>query len=57
MTGLKPQIVVTVVPNDLAQRYQGIKKLCCLELAIPAQVLNAKTLKKANILMSIVTKV
>lgn len=36
-----PQLIMIVVPNDQADRYQAIKKKCCIERAIPTQVINA----------------
>jgi len=50
------KIVVCLVPNDRKDRYDAIKKHCCIEQPIPSQVLVTKNLnpKKA---MSVVTKV
>ena len=50
------KIVICLVPNDRKDRYDAIKKHCCIEQPIPSQVLVTKNLqpKKA---MSVVTKV
>lgn len=28
----KAQMVVTIVPNDLKERYDAIKKICCVDI-------------------------
>lgn len=50
------KIVVCLVPNQKKDRYDAIKKHCCIDQPIPSQVLMTKNLnpKKA---MSVVTKV
>ena len=50
------KIVICLVPNDRKDRYDAIKKHCCIEQPIQSQVLVTKNLnpKKA---MSVVTKV
>jgi len=51
-----PKIVVCLVPNNKKDRYDAIKKHCCIDQPLPSQVLVTKNLnpKKA---MSVVTKV
>ncbi|XP_063708012.1 protein piwi-like [Culicoides brevitarsis] len=51
-----PQLILIVVPNNQAHRYQLIKKKCCIDRAIPTQVVVAKTISRQNV-MSIATKV
>uniref|UniRef100_A0A182MXI4 Aubergine n=1 Tax=Anopheles dirus TaxID=7168 RepID=A0A182MXI4_9DIPT len=56
-----PQLVMCVVRNDRAERYSAIKKKCCVDRAIPCQVLKERTItpKNGNLrtLLSISTKV
>lgn len=56
-----PQLIMCLVPNDRADRYGSIKKKCCVDRAIPTQVLKARTITpkggNVNSLMSVATKV
>lgn len=52
-----PQIVVTIVPTNRKDRYDAIKKLCCLEKPVPSQVIVSRTLSKKQMLMSVCTKI
>uniref|UniRef100_A0A182KF12 Uncharacterized protein n=1 Tax=Anopheles christyi TaxID=43041 RepID=A0A182KF12_9DIPT len=56
-----PQLVMCIVPNDRADRYKAIKKKCCVDRALPCQVIKARTItpKNQNLrsLLSIATKV
>lgn len=56
-----PQLILVVVPNNNASRYDAIKKKCCVDRAIPTQVVVQKTItpKGGNprSLMSVATKV
>lgn len=56
-----PQLIMCVVPNNRSDRYSAIKKKCCVERAIPSQVMLAKTItpKGGNSrgLLSVATKV
>ncbi|XP_032223626.2 piwi-like protein 1 [Nematostella vectensis] len=52
-----PQIVVTIVPSNRKDRYDSIKKLCCLEKGVPSQVVVSRTLSKKQMLMSVCTKI
>lgn len=38
------QIIVLICPTSRDDRYAAIKKVCCAELPIPSQVINARTL-------------
>lgn len=55
------QMVMCIVPNDRADRYSAIKRKCCVERALPCQVMKARTItpKNGNVrtLMSVATKV
>lgn len=51
------QIVVCIVPNNRKDRYDAIKKLCCVERPVPSQVVVSRTLSKKNMLMSVCTKI
>ncbi|XP_053677649.1 protein aubergine-like [Anopheles nili] len=56
-----PQMIMCIVPNDRAERYSAIKKKCCIDRAIPCQVIKARTITPKNgavrTLMTIATKV
>ncbi|XP_035779822.1 protein aubergine-like [Anopheles albimanus] len=56
-----PQMIMCVVSNNKSDRYTAIKKKCCVDRAIPTQVMVQKTItpKTGNIrtLMSVATKV
>lgn len=56
-----PQLIMCLVTNDKQDRYAAIKKKCCVERAIPTQVLKTRTItpKGGNVrtLMSVATKV
>lgn len=56
-----PQLILVVVPNNNSSRYAAIKKKCCVDRAIPTQVMVLKTITPKNgnprSLMSVGTKV
>ncbi|XP_001663870.2 protein aubergine [Aedes aegypti] len=56
-----PQLIMCVVTNQKADRYTAIKKKCCVDRAVPTQVICQKTItpKGGNVrtLMSVATKV
>lgn len=56
-----PQLIMVVVSNNNANRYAAIKKKCCVDRAIPTQVMVQRTItpKGGNVrsLMSVATKV
>ncbi|XP_052901674.1 protein aubergine-like [Anopheles moucheti] len=55
------QMIMCVVPNDRADRYASIKRICCVERAVACQVIKSRTItpKNGNVrtLMSVATKV
>lgn len=51
------QMIVCIVPNNKKDRYDAIKKLCCVDLGIPSQVVVSRTLAKKQMLMSVATKI
>ena len=52
------RIILAVVPNDNKQRYDAIKKTCCLESpAVPSQVVQLNTIRRDNILRSVCQKI
>ncbi|KAH9525714.1 Piwi-like protein 1 [Bulinus truncatus] len=53
----KIQMVVCVVPNQKKDRYDAIKKCCCIDNPVPSQVVVTKTLQKKQGLMSVATKI
>ncbi len=48
---------MTVVPAIKADRYAGIKKLCCIEKPVASQVIVAKTISNEKRLSSVAQKV
>jgi len=53
----KVQMVVCIVPNNRKDRYDAIKKLCCVEKPVPSQVVVSRTISKPQMLMSVCTKI
>ncbi|GJQ76571.1 aub [Trypoxylus dichotomus] len=51
-----PSLILCVVSNNKADRYSAIKKKCCVDKAIPSQVVVGKSLESRDS-MSIATKV
>lgn len=51
------QIVVTICPTSRDDRYAAIKKICCAEMPIPSQVINARTLSNDAKNRAIVQKI
>ncbi|KAG8223661.1 hypothetical protein J437_LFUL001768 [Ladona fulva] len=52
-----PSLVMAVVPNNRADRYNAIKKKCCVDRAVPTQVVTQRSITNPKGLMSIATKV
>ncbi|XP_072043848.1 piwi-like protein 1 [Amphiura filiformis] len=57
--GVQPttQMVVCILPTNRKDRYDAIKKCCCLEHPVPSQVILGRTLSKKPTLMSVATKI
>lgn len=53
---MSPQLIMCIVPNNRSDRYAAIKKKCCVDRAVPTQVVLAKNLNSKGI-MSIATKI
>nr|AIY62327.1 piwi [Fimbriaphyllia ancora] len=51
------QMVVTILTTNRKDRYDAIKKLCCLEMPVPSQVIVGRTISKKQMLMSVCTKI
>ncbi|KAM7364395.1 argonaute 3 [Cochliomyia hominivorax] len=51
------QIVVCISPTARDDRYSAIKKICCVEMPIPSQVINARTLSNEAKNRSIIQKI
>lgn len=51
------QMVVTVVANNKKDRYDAIKKTCCIDNPVPSQVVMQKTISRQQGLMSVATKI
>lgn len=51
------QIVVIICPTSRDDRYAAIKKVCCTEIPVPSQVINARTLSNDAKNRSIVQKI
>lgn len=51
------QMVFCLLPSNRKDRYDGIKRLCCVERPVPTQVALSRTLSKPQRVMSIATKI
>ncbi|XP_029162775.1 piwi-like protein Ago3 [Nylanderia fulva] len=51
------QLVVIVFSTNRTDRYSAVKKLCCVQQAIPSQVIISKTINKPNKLKSVTEKI
>ncbi|XP_014665207.1 PREDICTED: protein argonaute-3-like, partial [Priapulus caudatus] len=51
------QMVVLICPTSRDDRYAAIKKLCCRDMPVPSQVINAKTISMQNKLRSVAQKI
>lgn len=51
------QIVVIICPTSRDDRYAAIKRICCSEIPVPSQVVNARTLSNEAKNRSIVQKI
>ncbi|XP_055936429.1 piwi-like protein Ago3 [Argiope bruennichi] len=51
------QIVVAIFPTPRDDRYSAVKKLCCIEMPVPSQVINLRTISDARKLRSVVQKI
>ncbi|KAF6198266.1 hypothetical protein GE061_008013 [Apolygus lucorum] len=51
-----PQLIMCIVPNNRSDRYSAIKKKCCVDRAVPTQVVVQKNLNSKGV-MSIATKI
>ncbi|WAR02492.1 PIWL1-like protein [Mya arenaria] len=51
------QMVLIITPTNKKDRYDAIKKLCCVDHPVPSQVVVARTLNKKQMMMSVATKV
>ncbi|XP_012234676.1 piwi-like protein Ago3 [Linepithema humile] len=51
------ELIVIVFPTNRTDRYSAIKKLCCVQKAIPSQVIISKTIAKAPKLKSVTEKI
>lgn len=51
------QIIVCMLPSNRKDRYDAIKKICCVDLGIPSQVVLSKTVSNPKRAMSVATKI
>ncbi|XP_067134684.1 piwi-like protein Ago3 isoform X2 [Centruroides vittatus] len=51
------QIVVVIFPTARDDRYSAIKKLCCVEMPVPSQVINSRTISDHKKLRSVAQKI
>ncbi|KAG5326523.1 AGO3 protein, partial [Acromyrmex heyeri] len=51
------ELLVIVFPTNRTDRYSAIKKLCCVQKAIPSQVIISKTISKPTKLRSVTEKI
>ncbi|XP_064631456.1 piwi-like protein 1 [Lineus longissimus] len=50
-------IIVCIVPSNQTDRYDAIKKICCIHHPVNSQVIVSRTLSKPQQLMSVCTKI
>lgn len=53
----KVQLVVFLFPSQRGDRYNSIKRLCCIENPVPSQVINARTISDQRKLRSVTQKI
>lgn len=55
----RTQMIVCIVPNTNKDIYDAIKRTCCLDFAIPSQVITSNNLKEQNMskTKSVITKI
>ncbi|XP_071808284.1 piwi-like protein 1 [Asterias amurensis] len=51
------QLVVVIFPTSRDDRYNAVKKLCCVEKAIPSQVIISRTISQQQKLRSVTQKI
>jgi aubergine-like protein len=51
------QLILCVLPSNRKDRYDAIKKFCCVDSPVPSQVVLSRTLAKKQGMMSVATKV
>lgn len=51
------QMAVFILSSNRKDRYDAIKKQCCLDLAVPSQCLLVKNIKDAKKAMAVITKI
>ncbi|GFS54318.1 piwi-like protein 2 [Nephila pilipes] len=51
------QIIVAIFPTPRDDRYSAFKKLCCVEMPVPSQAINLRTISDARKLKSVVQKI
>jgi len=51
------QLVLAVFPQMKTDRYSAVKRLCCLEMPIPSQVVNLKTISNPKRLSAVCQKI
>ncbi|XP_048752927.1 piwi-like protein 1 isoform X2 [Ostrea edulis] len=51
------QLAVIVLPTNRKDRYDAIKKFCCVDHPVPSQCVVQRTLSKKQMLMSVATKI
>ncbi|XP_061163361.1 piwi-like protein 1 isoform X1 [Saccostrea echinata] len=51
------QLALTILPTNRKDRYDAIKKFCCVDHPVPSQCVVQRTLSKKQMLMSVATKI
>lgn len=52
-----PQLLCCMLPSNRKDRYDAVKRLCCVDTPVPSQVVLAKTVGNPKRLMSVATKI
>jgi len=53
----QPRLVMIIIPSKTGEHYAAVKNICCVESAVPSQVITSSVLAKPKGLMSVATKV
>ncbi|XP_071550552.1 piwi-like protein Ago3 [Panulirus ornatus] len=53
----KLQLAVIIFPNQREDRYSAVKRLACVELALPTQCINSRTISQGTKLRSVTQKI
>ncbi|XP_014217276.1 protein argonaute-3 [Copidosoma floridanum] len=53
----QPEMIVIIFPTIRQDKYSAVKKVCCVEFAVPSQVIISKTLNRPDRIKSVTEKI